>query len=196
VALLGQEFFQRETLQVARALLGQEIRRGEVVLRITEVEAYRWPHDSANHGWSGKTKRNAAMWGPPGHAYVYLCYGLHNLLNFVTQKEGEAAAVLIRAAEPLRGLDLIQQRRGGKSGPVLLTGPGKIGQALGLDTSWSGHPLFEKGNLEVHRGPEVTHVIAGPRVGIDFCEPKDRDAPWRLACADTPWVSHRSTLGA
>ena len=92
--LLPRQFYARDALDVARDLLGQEIWHGRVGLRITEVEAYRYPDDTANHSRAGLTARNAAMWGPPGRAYVYLCYGLHQLLNLVTNREGEAAAVL------------------------------------------------------------------------------------------------------
>ena len=179
---------------VARALLGCHLRRGDVTLRITEVEAYRWPDDSANHCRAGRTARNAAMWGPPGRAYVYLCYGVHHLLNLVTHPEGEGAAVLIRACEPVEGLATIRARRGDKRGPVLLTGPGKVGAALGLDTTWSHHPLTEAGGLEVRAGAPPPASLSGPRVGIDSARAKDVRAPWRLACADTPWVSARRQL--
>ena len=131
--LLPQSFYARDALVVAEELLGQHIHAGEIVLRITEVEAYR-PDDSASHCRMGKTARNAPMWGPPGHAYVYLCYGMHHMLNIVTNRDGEGAAVLIRACEPVRGLPLIEERRGACAGPALLTGPGKVGAALELDT--------------------------------------------------------------
>src|SRR5512139_2406652 len=130
--LLPQSFYDRDALELARALLGQELHRADVVLRITEVEAYRHPDDSANHCRMGRTPRNAPMWGPPGHAYVYLCYGMHSMLNLVAGAEGEGAAVLVRACEPLRGLSRIAERRGGRSGKTLLDGPGKVGAALGL----------------------------------------------------------------
>ncbi|HEY8379060.1 MAG TPA: DNA-3-methyladenine glycosylase [Nannocystis sp.] len=187
--LLPQAFFARDALVVARELLGKLLRRDAVTLRITEVEAYRYPGDTANHCRMGRTERNAPMWGPGGRCYVYLCYGVHHMLNLTTGAEGEGAAVLIRAAEPVTGLSEIQRRRGGKSGPVLLTGPGKIGAALGLDTSWNHHPVHEPGGLEVLDAPPVTQVLAGPRVGIDYASPADRAAPWRLAVAGTRWVS-------
>ena len=179
---------------MARDLLGCHLRREEVTLRITEVEAYRWPEDSANHCRVGRTDRNAPMWGPPGRAYVYLCYGIHHLLNLVTNREGEGAAVLIRACEPVSGLQTIEARRGGKSGPVLLTGPGKVGAALGLDTSWSHHPLYQPGGLEVLEGDVRGEILVGPRVGIDYADPIHINAPWRLALAHTPWVSERRSL--
>lgn len=193
--LLPPSFYQRDALDVARDLLGMVLRRDEVHLRITEVEAYRWPDDTANHCRAGRTARNAPMWGPGGHAYVYLCYGMHHLFNVVTGPDGTGAAVLVRSCEPVGGLDTIRERRGGKSGPVLLTGPGKVGQSLDLETHWSHHPLFEPGGLELVEGPPVKKVVRGPRVGIDAALPEHRDAPWRLAEAGSAWVSQRGSLG-
>lgn len=192
--ILPRRFYARDALAVAHDLLGATLRRKGVVLRITEVEAYRWPDDSANHGRSGRTARNDALWGPPGTAYVYLCYGVHHLLNLVTGNDGEASAVLVRACEPVRGLPAIRRRRGGLSGPALLTGPGKVAAALGVDRSHCGHALYRRGGLEVRAGDAPARVLRGPRVGIDYARPEHRDAPWRLAAADTPWVSRRGEL--
>jgi DNA-3-methyladenine glycosylase len=139
--LMPPEFFQIDALDLAPRLLGKFMRRDNVVLRITEVEAYR-PNDSACHGRFGVTPRTAPVFGPGGHAYVYLCYGLHMMLNIVADKEGVGAAVLIRSCSPVSGMETIQERRGLKTDkPVLLNGPGKVGQALGLSTEWSHHPL-------------------------------------------------------
>lgn len=192
--LLSRQFYARDALEVARDLLGQEVWHGNVGLRITEVEAYCYPDDSANHCRAGLTSRNAPMWGPPGHAYVYLCYGLHQMLNLVTNRDGEGAAVLIRSCEPIAGHALIRRRRGGKEGPVLLTGPGKVGQALGLDTSFSGQALYRRGGLEVRRGSRVSDVAVGSRIGIGYAEPAHQQAEWRLAVAGSPWVSHPREL--
>jgi DNA-3-methyladenine glycosylase len=186
---LPLSFFARDVLEVASDLVGRYVRRESVILRITEVEAYRWPGDTACHARSGRTPRNAPLWGPPGRAYVYLCYGLHNMLNVVTGDDGSAQAVLIRACEPVEGLGAIRRRRGGKQGPVLLTGPGKIGQALGLDTSWSGHPLTRPGGLTVHEGSPPRRIAVGPRVGIEYAQPEHRALPWRIAEADSAWVT-------
>jgi DNA-3-methyladenine glycosylase len=194
--LLPQAFYARDALQVARELLGKELRRGRVRLRITEVEAYRWPGDSASHCRMGRTARNAPMWGPAGHVYVYLCYGMHHMLNLVTGAEGEGAAVLIRSCELLAGEALVAERRGGLSGPAALTGPGKVGSALGLTTAWSGHALFEPGGLAVYDAPAPPAVLHGPRVGIDYASPAHQKAPWRLAVADSAWVSQRRGLRA
>ncbi|KAL6912032.1 hypothetical protein ACP4OV_000837 [Aristida adscensionis] len=186
---LPREFFEVDALELAPRLLGKLLRRDEVVLRITEVEAYR-PNDSACHGRFGITARTAPVFGPGGHAYVYLCYGLHMMLNVVADKEGAGAAVLIRSCSPVSGLETIQQRRGQQTEkPVLLTGPGKVGQALGLSTDWSNHPLYTPGGLEVLNGPEPEQVLVGPRVGIEYAAPEHIAAPWRFAIAGTPWIS-------
>jgi len=193
MTLVNQAFYRRDPAVVARGLLGKLLRREEVVLRITETEAYSGPEDSASHARFGHTPRNATMWGPPGRAYVYLCYGLHNMLNVVTGPAGVAGAVLIRAAEPVEGLSTISARRGQRSGPVLLTGPGKVGAALALDTSFSGQPLYRRGDLELRHGDPPASILTGPRVGIDFAEAGDRDAPRRFAAADSRWVSSPKT---
>jgi len=192
--LFERESLARDALEVARDLLGGVLRRGGVWLRITEVEAYRHLGDSANHCRMGRTPRNAPMWGRAGHSYVYLCYGVHHLLNVVTDAEGQGAAVLVRAAEPLRGHATIRRRRGGLKGPQSLAGPGKVGAALGIDTRFSGHDLLSAGGLELRRGPVVESVISGPRVGIAYADPADIVAPWRLADASSAWVSHRRDL--
>jgi DNA-3-methyladenine glycosylase len=193
-SVLPQSFFARDALVVAEQLLGKHLVCGAVVLRITEVEAYRHPDDTANHCRMGRTERNAPMWGPAGHAYVYLCYGMHNLLNLVTNQVGEGAAVLIRSCEPVAGLELISARRAGLRGPVALTGPGKVGQALALDTSFSGHALFSGRGLHVRDAEPPAAILAGPRVGIDYASARDRRVPWRLASADSAWVTRRREL--
>lgn len=192
--LLDQAFFARDVVVLALDLLGRELRRDGVAMRITEVEAYAGPEDSASHARFGRTPRNAPMWGPPGHAYVYVCYGIHSMLNIVGRQEGEAGAVLIRACEPVAGLEVIRARRGAKDGPVLLAGPGKVGAALAIDVSFSGHPLFEEGGLTLHEGTPRGEVLAGARIGIDYASPADREAPLRFAVADSPWVSRRGAL--
>lgn len=190
---LPPSFYDRDALDVAHDILGCEVVHAGVRLRITEVEAYRYPGDTANHARMGRTPRNTPMWGPPGHAYVYLCYGLHHLVNFVTGPEGHPAVVLLRAGEPLDGHDLVRARRNNLDGPVLLTGPGKVGAALGLTTAHSGLPLAGPLAVYPRSGPPPA-VLAGPRVGIDYAEPNDQAAPWRLAVADSRWVSHRKGL--
>ncbi|XP_050120818.1 DNA-3-methyladenine glycosylase isoform X3 [Malus sylvestris] len=190
MTILPFSFFQIDALELAPRLLGKFLRREDVVLQITEVEAYR-PNDSACHGRFGITARTAPVFGPGGHAYVYLCYGLHTMLNVVADKEGVGAAVLIRSCAPvseimkvITGLETIQQRRGQKTDkPVLLNGPGKIGQALGLSTEWSSHPLYTPDGLEILDGPEPEKMLVGPRVGIDYASPEHVNALWRFAVA-------------
>lgn len=191
--LLPQRFFARDAVVVAEQLIGKRLRRGRVVLRITETEAYP-PADSASHCRAGRTRRNAPMWGPPGHAYVYLCYGLHQLLNVVTNRDGEGAAVLIRSCEIEAGAGTVRARRRGLDGPVLLTGPGKVGAALAVDGSVSGAPLYQRGGLSLLDGPPPDRLLVGPRVGIGFADAGDIAAPWRFAAGDTRWVSVRHTL--
>jgi len=191
---LPQTFFARECLEVAHDLLGKLLCAGEVILRISEVEAYRHPGDTANHCRFGKTARNAPMWGAAGHAYVYLCYGMHALLNLVTDGEGAGAAVLIRACEPVVGHALIAARRNGQVAPSSLAGPGKVAAALGLSVRDSGRPLTKREGLYVCDAPRVDQFLIGPRVGVDYATPEHRDAPWRLALPDTRWVSQRKTL--
>ena len=179
-AVLPRAFFDRPTVEVARDLLGRRLAMADgVVLEIVETEAY-CANDTACHAHKGRTPRTAPMFGPPGHLYVYLCYGIHHLLNLVTEAEGTVGCVLIRGCTVVRGEALVHARRGG---PRDLKGPGKVGQALGLDVGWSGlslaesHPLAGLGVLE---GCPVDVFHTTPRVGIDYADPVDRDRLWRF----------------
>ena len=193
--LIPKAFYLRPVATVARDLLGRHLRHGEVVLRITEVEAYGGLADSASHCRMGHTPRNAPMWETGGRAYVYFCYGMHNMLNVVTGPEGDGCAILIRSCEPVAGLALVHQRRDSAlSGPVLLTGPGKVAQALAVDRQFSGHLLFEPGGLELLEGTPGGPILQGPRVGIPFATADDQALPWRFALGETLWVSQRRTL--
>ncbi len=190
-ASLDPGFFSRPCALVARALLGCHLRHGDVELRITETEAYLGPHDTACHTARGRTARNASMWGPPGRAYIYRCYGLHWMLNVVCGTEGDGAAVLIRSAAPIRGEEVWLPRRGGRRD---LAGPGKVAAVLALDRSFDGHDLTAPGGLEVRPGAPPARLLVGPRVGIGYAAPADRDAPLRFALADEPQVSARRAL--
>lgn len=170
----------RPVAEVAQDLLGCHLVSGEVILRITEVEAYGGPEDSASHCRHGRTPRNAPMWGPGGHAYVYFCYGVHWMLNLVTGPEGEGAAVLIRGCEVVAGSDVVRERRGGRRDPHLVSGPGKVGQALAVHGGLTGHPLYELGGLELRQGTAAERILATPRIGIGFANPKDQAAPLRF----------------
>lgn len=185
-------FYDRDALDVAYDLIGCEVTHAGVRVRITEVEAYRYPGDTANHARAGYTPRNAPMWGPPGHAYIYLCYGLHRMLNLVTGPQGHPAAVLIRGAEPVEGLDLIRARRGGLDGPALMNGPGKVGAALGLTTALSGTRL--DGPIVVFPRAKTPDLVTGPRIGIGYASPEDQAASWRVADRGSRWVGQRRVL--
>lgn len=188
--LIPQAFYLRDVDLVARGLLGQMLVREDIVLRITEVEAYGGPEDSASHARRGPTKGNAVMWERGGLVYLYLCYGLHWMLNVVTGKPGQGAAVLIRACEPVAGAETVLVRRNMKTiGPPLLAGPGRVAQALGLDKALNAHPLFQRGDLELRAGLPPGKILAGPRVGIGFASAEDQRAPRRYAVAGTAWVS-------
>jgi DNA-3-methyladenine glycosylase len=179
----------------APSLLGQLLVHGDVTLRITEVEAYDGPLDSASHARHGRTARNAVMWGPPGRAYLYFCYGMHWMLNVVTGPEGEASAVLIRGGEVVAGLDtVLGRRKAAKATPQLCAGPGKVAQALGLDWAFDGHDLLVPGGLELREGPPPPRVLAGPRLGIGFATAEDQARPWRFADGDSQAVLHRKFL--
>ena len=194
MTLLPKRFYERDALDVARDLLGKHLRKDGITLRITETEAYRWPDDSANHCYKGRTNRNAPMFGPAGHTYVYLCYGIHSLLNIVTNSKGEGAAVLIRACDIVTGESEVSQRCKLKFGPELLNGPGKVGQALAVTPDWSNHCVYKKGGLEIHDAPLVTSISHGPRVGIDYASAKDVAALYRFGITESKWVSKRNQL--
>lgn len=164
----------------------------DITLRIVETEAYLGPHDSACHSKVGRTDTTAPMFGPPGRAYVYLCYGIHNLFNIVTG-QGEGAAVLVRGCEVVRGHDRVEVLRSGRDRDAL-AGPGKVGEVLGVDPSWSNHALYRPGGVAVRKGGSVEAIRRGPRIGIDSAEPRDRDAPLRFAVDRSPGVSHPGRL--
>ena len=181
----------------ARGLLGCLLVHECVTLRITEVEAYGGPWDSASHARHGRTVRNAPMWGPPGRAYLYFCYGMHWMLNVVTGPEGEASAVLIRGAEVVAGLDAVLRRRSAsRATPQLCAGPGKVAQALGLGKAFDGHDLLAPGGLELRPGTPPATILAGPRLGIAFATGEDQVRPWRFADGDSQAVLQRKALGA
>ncbi len=176
--------------EAAQGLLGCELVRDEVVLRIVEVEAYAGPEDTASHARHGRTARNAPMWGPPGRAYLYFCYGMHWMLNVVTGPEEAASAVLIRGAEVVAGLEaVLTRRKAAKPSAQLCAGPGKVAQALGLDRAFDGHDLLKPGGLHLRPGRASGIILSGPRVGIDFASDADRARPWRFILADSSAVS-------
>ena len=174
--LLSLDFYQRpDVVEVSRDLLGKVLcTRFDGVLTagiITETEAYCGRNDKACHANGGtRTARTEVMYGPPGHSYVYLCYGIHHLFNVVTNREGLADAVLIRGIEPVDGVDIMKQRRGFSTVTGLSDGPGKLTQALGIKTSMTGCSLMEPPVWIEDRGiPASDNVIeATPRIGVDY----------------------------
>ena len=183
--ILDQEFYARPTLVVARELLGKKLVRQingmELSGVIVETEAYLGRQDSACHAFRGETPRNAVMFGPPGRAYVYFTYGMHFLLNLVTEEEGNPCAVLVRALQPLTGLDEMRARRK-RHGKELANGPAKLCQALAIDKTFNGWDLTNGEALWVESGERVPprRIAATPRIGIDYATPEDRNAPWRF----------------
>jgi DNA-3-methyladenine glycosylase len=195
---LGREFYERDTEKVARDLLGailiSTIGGQRVSGRIVETEAYIGPHDPASHGAEriGKTKRNNSMFGPPGIAYVYRIYGVHWCLNAVTHEEHYPAAVLIRAVEPLEGLDVMTARRFGlrtQANPRdLASGPGKLAQAFAIDAACDGHRL-DRAPLWIEAGEPIRpkNIVAGPRIGIT----KAADWPLRFCVRNSLFLSRK-----
>jgi DNA-3-methyladenine glycosylase len=182
---LTRDFFARSVHEVAPGLIGATLLVGGVGGRIVEVEAYD-EEDPASHAFRGRTARNAAMFGPPGCAYVYRSYGVHWCLNLVCALEGRAEAVLIRALEPTHGIEAMRARRGVEEARALCSGPGKLCQALAVTREHDGLPLdappFElQGRL---RAPEIE---TGSRIGIT----RAAERPWRYVLAGSPFLSRR-----
>ncbi|HBI70777.1 MAG TPA: DNA-3-methyladenine glycosylase [Massilia sp.] len=168
---------------VARQLIGVTVLVDGVGGRIVETEAYD-REDPASHAYSGPTPRNFAMFGPPAHAYVYRSYGIHWCLNFVCMEEGHGAGVLIRAIEPLAGLDIMRERRDAEDLRLLCSGPGKLCQALNVTRDFNGRSLAAP-PFELQAAPPGLEVVAGPRIGIS----KAMDVPWRFGLAGSRFVS-------
>jgi DNA-3-methyladenine glycosylase len=152
---------------------------------IVEVEAYD-AEDPAAHGYRGQTPRNASMFGPPGHAYVYRSYGIHWCLNLVCAREGVPEAVLVRALEPTRGLDEMRRRRSLEDERLLCSGPGRLCQALGVTRAHDGLPLDEP-PFELRAREAPVEVAAGARIGIT----RAADRPWRYGLAGSRYLSRR-----
>jgi len=182
---LGVEFFDRSVHLVARELIGCRLFFDGCGGTIVETESYE-RDDPACHAYVGLTDRTEVLFGPPGRAYVYLSYGIHSLLNFVAEPEGEAAAVLIRALEPTTGLAQMRARRGERPDRELCSGPGKLTEALGIGLEQNRADLGRDPFLLLPPEPgQVTQVLTGPRVGIT----KAVERPWRFAAAGSPYVS-------
>ncbi len=194
---LGNDFFSLPTKKLARALLGtylvHDSPEGRTAGRIVETEAYLFKRDPASHAFRGKTKRNAAMFGPPGHAYVYFIYGMYYCLNVVAENVGRGEAVLIRAAEPVHGVELMKRRRGSNSLFNLCSGPGKLTKAFGITVKHDGIS-FQHGPLyfldhsaydETNRRSRKAKIMATPRIGISVA----KNLLLRYVIADNDFVS-------
>jgi DNA-3-methyladenine glycosylase len=180
---LTRDFFARSVHEVAPELIGVELLVDGVGGPIVEVEAYDH-EDPAAHGFAGRTKRNASMFGPPGHAYVYRSYGIHWCLNFVCSSIGSAEAVLIRALEPCHAIDEMRKRRGTDELRLLCAGPGRLCQALAVSGDQDGRPLDEP-PFELRAAEEKPDIAVGARIGIT----KAAEQPWRYVLAGSPFLS-------
>ena len=183
---LPPSFYDRSVHEVARDLIGCVVRHGETAGRIVETESYHM-EEPACHAFAGVTERTRTLYGEPGHAYVYFSYGIHSLLNAVAEPEGVGAAVLIRALEPVDGIEVMRARRGLERPEELCSGPGKLTQALDIGLSLNGSSLVD-GPIELltrEPGARAPRVVTGERVGIT----KAVELPWRFCDADSRHVS-------
>jgi DNA-3-methyladenine glycosylase len=184
---LCRGFFERGTIEVARDLLGKILVHGPTAGMIVETEAYLGAADLASHSAAGITNRTRVIFGPPGHAYVYLSYGIHECLNIVAEPDGAAGCVLVRALEPLEGLDIMRQRRpAARSDRDLASGPGKLTRALAITRAYNGVDMT-CGDLVV-RAPTLVNAFeieVTPRIGITKCA----DLPLRFSVKGNRFVS-------
>jgi DNA-3-methyladenine glycosylase len=194
VTRLGRDFYQQPTLQMARDLLGKRLVRvlnGQRLSGlIVETEAYIGEADGACHASRGRTPRTEVMYGPPGHAYVYFIYGMHHCFNVVTEQEGFPAAVLIRALEPLEGLEWMRHHRPGRPDDQLTNGPGKLCAAMAIDRTLNGVNLCTSQVFFIEEGRTVAdeEIATSPRIGIRSDEVA-RSRPWRFYIKGNSCVS-------
>jgi DNA-3-methyladenine glycosylase len=200
---LPESFYARDTIDVARELIGKVLVRQDGKTRITgvitETEAYRGEEDLACHCRAGRTPRTEIMYGPAGRAYIYLIYGMYWLLNFVTEIPGSPGAVLIRGMFPLSGMELIASRREGQPEKNWTNGPGKICRALAIEGHLNGSRIFGKGALiYVDDRPKVDPALitTGPRVGLESVPEPWRSIPWRFMVNYQDLKINRSSSGS
>jgi DNA-3-methyladenine glycosylase len=188
--VIGRDFFARSVHEVAPDLIGVTLLLDGAGGRIVEVEAYD-QEDPASHGHRGKTPRNASMFGPPGHAYVYRSYGIHWCLNLVCGDEGRAEAVLVRALEPTLGIDVQRARRGVQEVRALCSGPGKLCQALGISLEHDGLAL-DRPPFRIEPRATAPEIVTGPRIGIT----RATELSWRYALKGSRFVSRAVRAGS
>jgi DNA-3-methyladenine glycosylase len=181
---LRRRFFDRSVHEVAPDLIGATLLIGGCGGIIVEVEAYHHT-DPAAHSYGGPTERNAVMFGPPGYTYVYRSYGIHWCLNFVCEAEGSASAVLIRALEPTDGLAAMRRRRNVSEARQLCSGPGKVGEALGISRDRHNGLALDTPPFEILARPNPVEVVSGVRIGITNAA----DLPWRYGLKGSPFLS-------
>jgi DNA-3-methyladenine glycosylase len=200
VTRLARSFFDRDALSVARDLIGcvlaHRLKQGMVSVRLVETEAYRGEIDPGSHGYRGPTPRNEVMFGPPGRLYVYFTYGMHWCANVVCGREGESEAVLMRAGEPVEGIEIMRRRRPTVTKDHLLaSGPARLTQAMGIGKAHNGATLLRGGELwlaedeftDAYRDGEVAQTV---RIGLG--EGRGDETPWRFVVPGHPHASRRS----
>ncbi|MCL2139976.1 MAG: DNA-3-methyladenine glycosylase [Treponema sp.] len=165
--VLGKQFFNKPTIELAKALLGKQLSYKNLRGKIVETEAYLYTGDPGCHASRGMTKRNAPMFGPAGRTYVYFIYGMYHCLNIVSGKTGEGEAVLIRALEPVSGIDAMRQNRKTNKIENLCNGPGKLCQAFGITKKHNNLSLFD-GDLEIHNSREKPDIVCTARIGLSL----------------------------
>ena len=191
--LVGQEFFKRPTIDLAKALLGKYLVLGGLRGKIVETEAYLFRGDPGCHASRGLTARNAPMFGPAGRTYVYFIYGMYYCLNIVSGKTGEGEAVLIRALEPVEGIEVMKERRGTDKLESLCNGPGKLTQAFGITKEHNNASLLS-GELQLHNSREKPEIKTSRRIGLPAGQGEELEL--RFFIAGNRFVSKRQKTHA
>ena len=187
---LGKNFFAKPTVDLAKALLGKYLVRGDLKGRIVETEAYLYRDDPACHASRNRTARNEPMFGPAGNIYVYLIYGMYHCMNIVSGKTGEGEAVLIRALEPIQGIDMMRERRGIEKVENLCNGPGKLTRAFGITNEHNNLSLLDGKELQLHDSREKPEIQVTGRVGLTV----GRELPLRFFIKGDRFVSKASNI--
>jgi DNA-3-methyladenine glycosylase len=198
VKRLTKPFYERDALSVARDLIGclfvREHPGGRLGVRLVETEAYRGEIDPGSHGYRGPTDRNRTMFGPPGRIYVYFTYGMHWCVNVVCGREGECEAVLLRAGEPMHGIELMRSFRRGSADRLIAAGPARLAQAMGIDKTQDGASLLRGGDFWCAEDDETSAYRAGEvsqttRIGLG--EGRGDQIPWRFVVPGHPHASRK-----